>query len=116
MLVTYIVNSKGTTIGDSGGIVLRLKVLFRIRTYKGRTVSMHVPVERFVGILDDYSIIFLQTCDQCRILITYQGQGHNCGGNMDTNETQRIEAEHFAQLMQRIKKLYVLPNFDAPRL
>ena len=77
---------------------------------------MHVPVERFVGTLDDYTIIFLQNCDRCRILITYQGQGHNCGGNIDNNETQRIEAEHFAQLMLRIKKLYVLPRFDTPQL
>jgi hypothetical protein len=76
---------------------------------------MHIPVERFVGVLDDYTILYLQTCDKCRILITYQGQGHQCHGHPDNNETERIEAAHFAQLMQRIKKLFVMPCFDAPR-
>ena len=76
---------------------------------------MHVPVERFVGVLDDYTILFLQTCDKCRVLITYQGQGHHCASVVENTEVQRIEADHFAQLMLRIKKLYSLPSFDAPR-
>jgi hypothetical protein len=77
---------------------------------------MHVPVERFIGVLDDFSIVHLQTCDRCRVLIAHQEQGHHCNGVMDISEERRQEAEHYVQLMQRIKKLYVLPWFDAPRL
>ena len=77
---------------------------------------MHVPVERFVGVLDDYTILLLQTCAKCNILITYQGQGHQCQEGAPDSGVKRIEAEHFAQLMLRVKKLYTLPTFDAPRL
>jgi hypothetical protein len=76
---------------------------------------MHVPVERFVGVLDDYTVLFLQTCEKCRILITYQGQGHQCSDGVETSEAKQTEAALFAQLMQRVKKLYVVPTFDAPR-
>jgi hypothetical protein len=76
---------------------------------------MHVPIERFVGVLDDFSVLFLQTCAKCRVLITYPEQGHQCDGKVDVTEVRRVEAANYVQLMQRVKKLYVLPNFDAPR-
>ena len=77
---------------------------------------MHVPVERFIGVLDDYTIVYLQTCDRCRVLIAHAEQGHHCNGVVDPTEERRQEAEHYVQLMQRIKKLFVMQKFDAPRL
>ena len=77
---------------------------------------MHVPVERFIGVLDDYTILFVQTCAKCKILITYQGQGHQCQEGVPDSGAKRVEADHFAQLMLRVKKLYNYPTFDAPRL
>ena len=76
---------------------------------------MHIPVERFIGVLDDYTVLYLRTCDKCRVLITYKDQGHHCNGIPDTTEFKRIEAEHYVQLMQRVKKIFVQPSFDAPR-
>jgi hypothetical protein len=77
---------------------------------------MHVPVERFVAVLDDFSILYLQTCAKCRVLITYAEQGHQCDGQLDVTEQRRLEAAHYVQLMQRVKKIYVQMNFDAPRV
>ena len=76
---------------------------------------MHVPVERFVGVLDDYTILFLRTCDKCKVLITYKEQGHHCVDGVEDSEVKRVEAEHYVQLTQRLKKLYSLPSFDAPK-
>jgi hypothetical protein len=76
---------------------------------------MYVPVERFIGVLDDYTILFLRPCGKCKVLITYPEQGHHCQGVVDVDETRRMEAEHYIHLMQKVKKLYTLPPFDAPR-
>jgi hypothetical protein len=77
---------------------------------------MHVPVERFIAMLDDFSILYLQTCAKCQVLITYAEQGHQCGGQLDVTARRRMEAAHYVQIMQRIKKIYSQMNFDAPRV
>jgi hypothetical protein len=76
---------------------------------------MHVPVERFVGVLENHTILFLQPCEKCKILITYPEQGHHCIEGTTMTEVQKLEAEHYVHLMLMVKSLYVLPRFDAPR-
>ena len=77
---------------------------------------MHVPVERFIAVLDDFSILYLQTCSKCQVLITYAGQGHHCVGQLDMSEAQRTEAINYVRVMQRVKKIYSQMNFDVPRV
>jgi hypothetical protein len=81
-----------------------------------RLAAMHVPVDRFIAVLDDYTILYLQTCAKCQVLITYAEQGHHCGGQLDASERQRIEAFNYVQIMQRVKKIYSQMNSDAPRV
>ena len=76
---------------------------------------MHVELERFVAVRDDFTILFLQNCQHCHALILYEGQGHNCGGVADISEVVQEEARGYVRLMQRVKKIYTLPTFDAPR-
>ena len=72
---------------------------------------MHVEIERFVGVLEDYSIVYLMECEHCGVLIAYQGQGHNCGGEIDTAADKKFEAEYLATFMANLKRLYVLKKF-----
>ena len=73
---------------------------------------VHLEVERFVGVLEDYSIVYLMECEKCGVLVAFQKQGHNCGGVIDTEPTAKFEAEYLAQFMVGLKKLYTLKKFD----
>ena len=72
---------------------------------------VHLEVERFIGVLSDYSIVYLMECSQCGVLVAFQGQGHNCGGILDVAPEAKFEAEHLAQFMAGLTKLYVLKKF-----
>jgi hypothetical protein len=76
---------------------------------------MHLIVERFVAVLDDFKVVFMQNCTHCHALILFEGQGHNCCGVADTLASAQEEARNYVRLMQRVKKIYTLPTFDAPR-
>jgi hypothetical protein len=77
---------------------------------------VHLETERFIGVLDDYSIVYLMECEHCGILIAYQGQGHNCGGVLDTEQGKKFEAAYLAQFMTGLKKIYVLKKFESEYL
>jgi hypothetical protein len=74
---------------------------------------MHLEIERFIGVLEDYSIVYLMECEKCGILVAFQNQGHNCGGVLDTDPSAKFEAEYLANFMTGLKKLYTLKKFDA---
>jgi hypothetical protein len=73
---------------------------------------MHLQIERFVGVLEDYSIVYLMECEKCGVLVAYQGQGHACGGVQDVTPEAKFEAEYLATLMATLKRLYTLKRFD----
>ena len=72
---------------------------------------VHLVIERFVGVLEDYSIVYLMECEICGVLVAYQGQGHNCGGIVEVTPEAKFEAEYLAKFMVGLKKLYVLKSF-----
>jgi hypothetical protein len=72
---------------------------------------VHLVIERFVGVLEDYSIVYLMECEICGVLVAYQGQGHHCGGIMEVTPEAKFEAEYLAKFMVGLKKLYVLKSF-----
>ena len=76
---------------------------------------MHIVTERFVAVLDDFTVVFMQNCHHCQALILFEGQGHSCCGIADVVEIAREEARSYVHLMQRVKKIYTVPSFDAPR-
>ena len=76
---------------------------------------MHLIVERFVAVLDDFKVVFMQNCPHCQALILFKDQGHNCCGVADVLASARDEARSYVRLMRRVKKIYTLPTFDAPR-
>jgi hypothetical protein len=86
---------------------------FMIRTQANEIrIMVHLEVMRFVGVMEDYSIVYLMECWHCGVLIAYQGQGHNCGGVIDTEPEAKFEAEYLAQFMTGLKKLFTLKKFD----
>jgi hypothetical protein len=72
---------------------------------------VHLEIERFIGVLADYSIVYLMECEHCGVLVAYQGQGHNCGGKVDTEPEAKFEAEYLVDLMTGLKKLFMLKKF-----
>ena len=76
---------------------------------------MHLIVERFVAVLDDFKVVFMRNCHHCQALILFEDQGHNCCGIADTTATAQEEARSYVRLMRRVKKIYTVPTFDAPR-
>jgi hypothetical protein len=76
---------------------------------------MHLIIERFVAVLDDFKIVFMQNCAHCQALILFEDQGHNCCGIADTTAAAQEEARSYVRLMRRVKKIYTVPTFDAPR-
>lgn len=76
---------------------------------------MHLIVERFVAVLDDFKVLFMQNCPHCQALILFENQGHNCSGIADTTASAQEEARSYVRLMRRVKKIYTIPTFDAPR-
>ena len=75
-------------------------------------MNMHLEIERFVGVLEDYSIVYLMECEKCSVLVAFQSQGHNCGGVLDTDPSAKFEAEYLATFMANLKKLYTLKKFE----
>jgi hypothetical protein len=73
---------------------------------------MHLSVERYVGVMQDYSIVYLMECEKCGVLIAYQGQGHNCDGVMDISEQAKWEGQYLAEFMKGLKKVYALKKFE----
>jgi hypothetical protein len=73
---------------------------------------MHLPIVRYIGVMQDYSIVYLMECEQCGVLIAYQGQGHNCDGIIDTSEEATKEAQCLAEFMKGLKKIFTLKNFE----
>ena len=72
---------------------------------------VHLEIERFVGVLEDYSIVYLMECEKCGVLVAYQNQGHACGGVIDVMPEAKFEAEYLASFMAGLKKLYTLKKF-----
>ena len=56
--------------------------------------------------------MYLMECEQCGVLIVYQGQGHNCDGVTDTSEEAKKEAQYLAEFMKGLKKIFTLKNFE----
>jgi hypothetical protein len=77
---------------------------------------VHLTVERFIGVMVDYSIVYLVECAQCGVLIAQQGQGHNCGSILDNTKLKQWEAAHLANFMKGLKKVYVMKDFGAENL
>ena len=73
---------------------------------------MHLPIERYIGVMQDYSIVYLVECEQCGVLVAYQGQGHNCDGVLDTSEQAKWEAQYLADFMKGLRKVFTLKNFE----
>ena len=73
---------------------------------------VHLVIERFIGVLMDYTIIYLMECEHCGVMTAYQGQGHNCGGILDTEPEAKFEAEYLADVLAGLKKLYTLKKFE----
>ena len=73
---------------------------------------MHLPIVRFIGVMQDYSIVYLMECEQCGVLIAYQGQGHNCDGVADTSEQAQQEGQCLAEFMKGLRKVFTLKNFE----
>ena len=73
---------------------------------------MHIPIERYIGVMQDYSIVYLVECEQCDVLIAYQGQGHACDGIMDISEQAKSEALHLAEFMKGLKKVFTVKKFE----
>jgi hypothetical protein len=73
---------------------------------------MHVPVDRFIGVMQDYSIVYLEECEQCDVLIAYQGQGHCCEGIADISEQAKLEAQCLADFMKGLRKVFTLKKFE----
>jgi hypothetical protein len=76
-----------------------------------RDTMVHLEIERFIGVLENFSIVYLMECEKCGVLIAYQGQGHACGGVMDVTPEAKFEAEYLATFMATLKKLYTLKKF-----
>jgi hypothetical protein len=74
--------------------------------------KMHLPIERFIGVMADYSIVYLIECEQCGVLIAYQGQGHSCDGIIDESEQAKWEASYLAEFMKGLKKVFTLKKFE----
>ena len=68
-------------------------------------------IEWFVGIQEDFSIVYLRDCPECDALITYVGQGHHCGGYEDNTEFKNWEAQHYAAIIQGLV-IYPLKELD----
>ena len=74
---------------------------------------VQLTIERFIGVMNDFSIVYLMECEHCGVLIAYQGQGHNCGGVVDTEPEAKFEAEYLASFMVGLKKVYTLKKFES---
>jgi hypothetical protein len=97
--------------GGSGGIMRNYHNLGYELKASTRGI-MHLEVERYIGVLEDYSIVYLMECEKCGVLVAFQGQGHNCGGIVDVTPEAKFEAEYLATFMVGLKKLYTLKKFD----
>ena len=62
--------------------------------------------------MQDYSIVYLMECEQCGVLVAYQGQGHNCDGVEDTSEQAKWEAQYLAHFMTGLRKIFTMKNFE----
>ena len=71
---------------------------------------MHIVAERFVGVLEDYSVIYLIECTTCYALLGFPGQGHICDGKPLT-AIEIVESIELAELMEKLKRIYPLPTF-----
>ena len=74
--------------------------------------KMHLTVENFIGVMQDYSIVYLVECEQCGVLIAYQGQGHSCDGIKDISEQAKWEAAYLAEFLKGLKKVYTVKKFE----
>jgi hypothetical protein len=73
---------------------------------------MHLEIERFIGVLEDFSIVYLMECEKCGVLVAFQGQGHNCGGILDTTPEAKFESEYLSNFLSSLKRVYTLKKFD----
>ena len=73
---------------------------------------MHLTVENFIGVMQDYSIVYLVECEQCGVLIAYQGQGHSCDGITDISEQAKWEAAYLAEFLKGLKKVFTVKKFE----
>jgi hypothetical protein len=66
-------------------------------------------IGKFIGILREYSIRYLQECPNCFSLIQFPGQGHRCHGK-DQTVIKLEEADELAEVIQRIVAVYELKD------
>jgi hypothetical protein len=71
---------------------------------------MQIVAERYVGVLADYSVIYLIECTTCYALLGFPGQGHVCDGSPLT-AIEIVESIELAELVEKLKKVYPLPKF-----
>ena len=71
---------------------------------------MHIVAELFVGVLEDYTVVYLIECTTCFALLGFPGQGHFCDGTQLT-ALELVESVELAELIYRLKKVYPLPKF-----
>ena len=72
---------------------------------------MQEPMERFIGIKADYTIIYLVDCPICDVLITALDQGHNCCGKSEHTPLEVWEAEHYGQIIQDLRSIYPMVDW-----
>ena len=70
------------------------------------------PIEWFVGIKENYTIVYLMDCPECDVLITYPKQWHHCGGYVDNTEFKNWEAQHYAAMIQDLMSIYPLKELE----
>ena len=64
-------------------------------------------IAKFIGIIREYAIQYLQECPNCFSLIQFPGQGHRCPGR-DQTSIELEEAEELAEVIKRIVAVYRL--------
>ena len=92
------------------GELVRIRVWWNVKNL-GKMQELDL-IEWFVGIKENYEIVYLMDCPECDVLITYIGQGHHCGGYEDNTAFKNWEAQHYAAVIQGLMSIYPLKELD----
>ena len=74
--------------------------------------KMQAPLERFIGIKADYTIVYLLDCPICDVLITALDQGHRCCGQVEETPYKEWEAVYYAQMIQDLRSIYPMVDWN----
>jgi hypothetical protein len=69
-------------------------------------------MERFIGIKEDYTIIYLIDWPVCDVLITYVNQGHHCCGKSEESPLAEWEAVYYGKIIQDLKNIYPMEDWQ----